>query len=98
MKNFRSYQQAKKLYQQCQQLQLKPYELKNQLQRAVLSVVLNLSEGYGRRTDKDRKRFYSIALGSLREVQSVLDIIQNERLIHQADIVGAALYKLCQKT
>ena len=98
MKNFRSYQQAKKLYQQCQQLQLKPYELKNQLQRAVLSVVLNLSEGSAKPTRKDRKKFFFIALGSLREVQSILDIIQNQKLIHEADTVGAALYKLCQNT
>ena len=61
---------------------------------AVFSVVLNLSEGYGRRTDKDRNRFYSIALGSLREVQSILDITNQKQAGVQADIVGAHIYKL----
>ena len=97
MRKLRTYQLALALYHSCQKLKLQGV-LKNQFERALLSIVLNLSEGSAKPTSRDRKKFYFIALGSLREVQSVLDIIQNERLIHQADIVGAALYKLCQKT
>lgn len=39
----------------------------DQLRRAVASIGANLSEGYSRRTPVDRARFYSYALGSLRE-------------------------------
>ena len=39
----------------------------DQLRRAIASVGANLSEGYSRRTPGDRARFYSYALGSLRE-------------------------------
>ena len=97
MKNFRSYQQALALYHSCQKLKLQG-ALKNQFERALLSIVLNLSEGSAKPTRKDRKKFFFIALGSLREVQSILDIIQNQKLIHEADTLGAALYKLCQNT
>lgn len=39
----------------------------DQLRRAVASIGVNLAEGYSRRTPGDRARFYSYALGSLRE-------------------------------
>ncbi|MBN1581636.1 MAG: four helix bundle protein [Anaerolineae bacterium] len=38
--------------------------LANQLFRAVGSVGANIAEGYSRRSDKDRARFYEYALGS----------------------------------
>ena len=38
-----------------------------QLLNSVASVSANVAEGYGRPTMRDRARFYSIALGSLRE-------------------------------
>ena len=43
------------------------YELTSQLQRAALSVPLNISEGCGRYTDKDFAHFLDNALGSLNE-------------------------------
>ena len=39
----------------------------DQLRRAVASISANLSEGYSRRTPSERVRFYSYALGSIRE-------------------------------
>src|SRR5512135_794220 len=39
----------------------------DQLRRAVASISANLAEGYSRRTPNDRVRFYSYALGSVRE-------------------------------
>lgn len=43
------------------------YELSSQLQRAALSVPLNIVEGCGRYTDKDFAHFLDNALGSLNE-------------------------------
>ena len=42
--NFRTLELAKELYQECSQIKLKG-ALKNQYERALLSIVLNLSEG-----------------------------------------------------
>ncbi|MBI4924960.1 MAG: four helix bundle protein [Bdellovibrio sp.] len=64
--------------------------------RASSSIVLNISEGSGRMSNKDQRRFYSIAFGSTREVQSILDIIDEQYvdLIKTADSVAACLYRL----
>lgn len=43
------------------------YELTSQLQRAALSVALNIVEGCGRYTDKDFAHFLDNSLGSLNE-------------------------------
>lgn len=43
------------------------YELTSQLQRAALSVPLNIVEGCGRFTDKDFAHFLDNALGSINE-------------------------------
>lgn len=48
------------------------FGLTNQIRRASLSVSSNIAEGFGRRTDADKARFYSISRGSLFEVQNQL--------------------------
>ena len=61
------------------------YELASQLQRAALSVPLNITEGCGRYTDKDFAHFLDNALGSLNETDyccfaaSELDYMSNEK-------------------
>ena len=97
MKNFKTYDQAKNLYLACQGLRMPNWPVRDQFQRAALSVVLNLAEGYGRRTQKDRRRHYTIALGSLREVQAILDIIEETEAAKSANRLGAMLYRLCQR-
>ena len=73
--------------------------LKDQLNRAAASVVLNLAEGYGRLSKTDQRRFYVIAFGSLRECQAVLDLAQsvNSEILECSDKLAAHLYKLIQK-
>jgi four helix bundle protein len=95
MKNFRTYELAKQFYKDCQKLKLKA-PLKDQFDRAILSVILNLVEGSAKPTQKDRKRFYSIAMGSLREVQAILDLSGHQELLQQSDPVAACLFRLIQ--
>jgi four helix bundle protein len=46
----------------------------SQIRRAALSVHLNVAEGCSRKSEKERKRFYEIARGSIVEVDAALDI------------------------
>ena len=46
------------------------FGLVNQMRRAVVSVTSNIAEGYGRRSYKEKIRFYYIAKGSLTELQN----------------------------
>jgi four helix bundle protein len=48
--------------------------LDDQLKRAMSSVILNIAEGNGRRTVKERRRFFDIARASAAEVASIIDI------------------------
>ena len=97
MKKLRTYKIAKEFYQNSKRLCLKE-PIKNQFQRATLSIVLNIAEGSAKPTAKERKRFYSISLGSLREVQAMLDLVDHKRLIKEADILGGFLYQLWKNT
>jgi four helix bundle protein len=95
MKNFRTYQLAKQFYGQAKDLKFEP-PARDQFKRALLSICLNLSEGSGKSTAPDRARFYSIALGSLREVQALLELFnyKEEQLV--ADQLGAMIFRLIQ--
>ena len=44
----------------------------DQIRRACISVMSNIAEGFGRRTDKDFARFLEIARGSAAEVHSLM--------------------------
>lgn len=93
-KNFRTYQLAVEFYKQSQTIKLKA-PLKDQFERACLSIVLNLSEGSAKPTAKDRRRFYFMALGSCREVQTILTINNENELYKLTDSLAAHLYRLC---
>jgi four helix bundle protein len=96
MTNFRTYDLAVDFYQQALHAKLPGY-LKNQLLRAASSVALNLREGRGRSTLPDQLRFFHFSLGSLREVQAVLDLHPNclaQKQIKILDQLGASLYLL----
>lgn len=94
MKNFRTYQISKELYHEVKMLKLRG-EVGDQLQRASLSICLNLAEGYGKNGEKDRKRFFFIALGSCREVQAIAELENLGPVLRLSDQVAACLYKLC---
>lgn len=54
--------------------------LRDQLERASLSVVLNIAEGAGRRSRKDKARHYAIARGSAMECAAAIDVIARRKL------------------
>ena len=70
--------------------------LKEQLSRAAASIALNLAEGRGRATLADQKRFFHIAMGSVRECQAILTLSELEasESFRLLDVLGAHLYKL----
>jgi four helix bundle protein len=52
-------------------------ELRDQLKRASLSILLNCAEGAGRRSGVDKARFYSIARGSAMECAAIVAVLRS---------------------
>lgn len=50
-------------------------QLSDQFRRAAFSIPLNIAEGAGKVTPRDRSRFHAIARGSAMECGAILDII-----------------------
>lgn len=55
--------------------------LADQLQRAALSIVLNVAEGAGKFAPKDKASFYTRARGSTTECAAVLDVCRRLGLV-----------------
>ena len=81
------------------------YGLKDQMQRAAVSIASNISEGYERNSDAEFIRFLHIAKGSLSELVSQLEIAKEVGLViegtlpqveEQCKRVGSMLTKLIQ--
>ena len=98
LRDFKAYQIAKEYHWACKALKVS-YLLQDQLLRASASIVLNLAEGSGKRSPAEQRRFYGIAMGSLRECQAVLDLekIEDAHLARMADELGAILFTLSRK-
>lgn len=50
------------------------FGLSSQMKRAAVSITSNIAEGFGRRSQREKDNFYSIAHGSLTEVENQLII------------------------
>jgi four helix bundle protein len=61
----------------------KDYSLRDQIRRATVSVMLNIAEGFGRKTDKEFKQFLVQAHGSCAEIQAALYIALDQTYISQ---------------
>ena len=79
------------------------YGLGSQLRRASVSIPANIAEGYGRLHRGDYVRHLSIALGSLRELETLLEIVvrlgfvtarELDSATKLADRVGQLLHRL----
>lgn len=72
------------------------FGLINQMRRAVISVTSNIAEGFSRQSYKEKAQFYSMAQGSLTELQNQLLISKDvgyltaeeyKEIIYQSAIV-----------
>src|SRR5688572_7149417 len=81
------------------------YGLSSQLRRAALSIPTNIAEGFGRRAPRELRHFLSIAEGSLRELQTLLEAttmlayFSNERVeasMATANRVGYLIHRFRQ--
>jgi four helix bundle protein len=97
LRDFQTYQLAKELHWACRKLKISRF-LQDQLLRASASVALNTAEGSGKHTNPEQRRFYAIALGSLRECEAICDLerIQDPDLLKIIDRLGAMLFTLCR--
>ncbi|MEX0881639.1 MAG: four helix bundle protein [Candidatus Saccharimonadales bacterium] len=64
------------------------YGLAAQLRRASISVPLNIVEGYARQSRKTQTQFLTIAYGSLKESQFILEFAKDERYLSQQSFQG----------
>jgi len=58
--------------------------LRDQLDRASVAIVLNIAEGAGRRTVREKAQFFTIARGSATECAAVLDLLEARGLVSAA--------------
>ena len=96
MRHLKSYQLAVQFYREAKALSL-PHYLKDQLRRASLSIALNLAEGTGKGSLADQRRFFEIAMGSIRECQAIVEIESETFTDSQRDLIdhlAASTYKL----
>ena len=96
MNKFRTLELASSLYHNASRIKFTRASFQDQFDRALLSVVLNLSEGRGRRTAKDRRKYYHISYASLKEVETILNLSNINHFKPQTDTLSAHIWKLIQ--
>jgi four helix bundle protein len=102
------YQKSKQFHSECKKIiQTIPYDkmVVDQLNRASLSIILNIAEGSGKFSNPDRKKFFIIARASIFECIAILDILHDENKIDDAvyksqsvigDQISRLLYTMIQ--
>lgn len=66
------------------------FGLTNQLRRAIISFTSNIAEGFSRKSYKEKSQFYSMALGSLTEVQNQLLVARDIDYISKSEFITLA--------
>ena len=61
-------------------------DIRNQLDRASNSIVLNIAEGNGKYSKKDRCRYFDISIGSSFECSGCLDILSVRNIITYEEV------------
>ena len=83
------YKKAKIFHVSCKNLLLNnkfDHYVNDQLGRASFSVPLNIAEGSGKFSKKDRKNYFTTARASVFECVAVLDILSDESKINSAEL------------
>ena len=93
MSSFKSLNLAIELYQECKKIKLNR-AITDQLIRASSSVALNLAEGNQRFSTRDKRKFFNIALTSLREVQCIIKMENLKMIELKAHQLGGMIYCL----
>lgn len=82
------------------------FGLINQMRRCAVSIPSNIAEGYGRNSTGDNKRFLQIAVGSLYELQTQIEISFRLKYVDENNFtslitlcteIDKMLYSLIQK-
>lgn len=81
----------------------KDFDLRSQIRRSAVSIMANIAEGQGRRTDKDFANFLNFALGSVAETKSHLYLSHDlnylnkeefEKAYEMTDEIGRMIFGL----
>ena len=103
------YQRALKFISWLDEIILKAEKNRNvidQIDKASISIVLNIAEGNGKSSNKDHNRFLEIARGSALECAACIDVMYAKRMIllvkaedgkEQLEVVVKMLFKLSQR-
>jgi len=70
------------------------FGFRDQIQRAAVSVMNNIAEGFERRTKQDFARFYDQAKGSAGEVRSMLSLAESLNYVPKEE--AEALQRKCE--
>ena len=110
-KELEIYKRSKKLLKQVYQItekypEIEKYNVISQLRRSILSIPLNIAEGYGRQSKEEFRRFLRISLGSSNEVEAILEISKELKYINEEEYkklskeneeIGKMIYKTIEK-
>lgn len=66
------------------------FGLTNQMRRAAVSITSNIAEGFSRSSYRDKSHFYTVALGSLSEIQSQLLVARDLKYIKKEKFTSLA--------
>lgn len=81
------------------------FGLKDQIQRAAVSIMSNLAEGFDRTHQAEKLQYYRVARASAGEVRSLLYILGDRKFVEEGslkkardliDSIGAMVYALAQ--
>ena len=76
-------------------LPLRRAELSDQLDRASISISLNIAEGAGRALPRERARHYTIARGSSYECLAIIDLLAIESIVPNISEARVLIDRLC---
>lgn len=74
----------------------KDFGLRDQIRRAAVSIMLNIAEGFARKTNREFTQFLVIAHGSAAEVQAALYVALDQQYFTEAEF--RALFNLTEET